>query len=121
MRLALELVGGQAAAGRRDHEQVERAAGEDAARRLRDGKVDRPVELARRRVSANLARAPDRGPQAAVGIDAHPVDEADLRREPELYNPTALGQLAAREVERERVDPSRPRIDVVERRAVRAP
>ena len=92
VRLPLELLERQAAACRRDHEHVERLAREDAAGRLRHGKADRPVQLARRAVPTHLAGAPDRGPETAVRVDAHPVDEADLGRELELDDATTVRQ-----------------------------
>src|SRR5581483_2776810 len=120
-RLALERLGREAPARARDHEDVERLAGEDAARRLAHRDRDDPVELARGRVAAHLARAPDRRPEAAVGVDADAVDEAGRGGRAELDHAPALAELAAREVEVVGVDAARERVDVVEAPTVRRP
>ena len=112
-----QLLGRQVLARGRDQQGVEPRADERRTRHVRRRHRHDGQALARGRETAHLARAPDRDPQVAVGVDAQAVGRAVV----DMQHGRALAPRARRRVVRAGPHDARRRVDAVQRRAVGRP
>src|SRR3984885_109356 len=117
VRLARDLARGEGFGGGGDVERGQVAAAEGHRGGLVDREPDDGVEVAVRGVAADLTRAEDGEPQAAVGVEGQAVRYAGLHGD----EAAARAEFAGLRVRREDVDAAAAAVGVVERLAVVGP